>query len=76
MADQVNLRKALKAGARNYLAYPIDPEEVKHVSEVINETAIREVQITLALKSEPLIPSLPNFGISISDFNDPSNSSV
>jgi CheY-like chemotaxis protein len=46
MADQVDLRKALKAGARNYLAYPIDPEEVKHVSEVINETVIREVQIT------------------------------
>jgi hypothetical protein len=47
MADQVDLRKALKAGTRNYLAYPIDPEEVKHVSEVINETVIREVQITL-----------------------------
>lgn len=76
MADQVDLRKALKAGARNYLAYPIDPAEVKHVSEVINETVIREVQITLVFESEPLIPSLPNFGISISDLNDHSNSSV
>ena len=48
MADQKDLRKAVmavKAGARNYLTYPIDPEEVKHVSEVINDTVIRESEL-------------------------------
>lgn len=48
MADQENLRKAVmavKAGARNYLTYPIEAEEVKHVSEVINETVIMESEL-------------------------------
>ena len=48
MAQQSDLRKAVmavKAGARNYLTYPIDPEEVKHVSEVINETIIMESEL-------------------------------
>ena len=48
MADQIDLRKAVmavKSGARNYLTYPIDPEEVKHVSEVINETVIMESEL-------------------------------
>jgi DNA-binding NtrC family response regulator len=30
--------KAVKAGAADYLTYPIDPEEVKYVVESINET--------------------------------------
>jgi DNA-binding NtrC family response regulator len=30
--------KAVKAGAADYLTYPIDPEEVKYVIESINET--------------------------------------
>jgi DNA-binding NtrC family response regulator len=48
MADQIDLRKAVmavKSGARNYLTYPIDPEEVKHVSEVIDETVIMESEL-------------------------------
>ena len=48
MADQRDLRKvvmAVKAGARNYLTYPIDAEEVRHVSEVINETVIMESEL-------------------------------
>jgi DNA-binding NtrC family response regulator len=48
MADQRDLRKAVtavKAGARNYLTYPLDTEEVKHVSEVINETVIMESEL-------------------------------
>ena len=48
MADQKDLRKvvmAVKAGARNYLTYPIDAEEVRHVSEVINETVIMESEL-------------------------------
>jgi DNA-binding NtrC family response regulator len=48
MAQQVDLRKAVmavKAGARNYLTYPIDPEEVKHVSERINESLILESEL-------------------------------
>jgi DNA-binding NtrC family response regulator len=48
MANQKDLRKAVmavKAGARNYLTYPIDAEEVKHVSEMINETVIRESEL-------------------------------
>ena len=48
MADQMDLRKAVmavKAGARNYLTYPLNPEEVKHVSEVINESVIMESEL-------------------------------
>ena len=48
IADQIDLRKAVmavKAGARNYLTYPIDPEEVKHVSEVIKESVIMEYEL-------------------------------
>jgi DNA-binding NtrC family response regulator len=48
MADQLNLRKAVmavKAGARNYLTYPLNPEEVKHVSEIINESVILESEL-------------------------------
>jgi DNA-binding NtrC family response regulator len=32
--------KAVKAGAADYLTYPIDPEEVKYVIESINETTL------------------------------------
>jgi DNA-binding NtrC family response regulator len=32
--------KALKAGAADYLTYPIEPEEVKYVIESINETIL------------------------------------
>lgn len=48
MAQQDRLRKAVmavKAGARNYLTYPIAPEEVKHVSESINESIIMESEL-------------------------------
>ena len=48
MADQIDLRKAVmavKLGARNYLTYPIDHEEVKHVSESINESVIMESEL-------------------------------
>jgi DNA-binding NtrC family response regulator len=48
MVDQKDLRMAViavKPGARSYLTYPIDPEEVKHVSEVINEKVIMESEL-------------------------------
>ena len=48
MADQKDLRKTVmtvKSGARNYLTYPIDAEEVKHVSEVINDRVIMESEL-------------------------------
>jgi DNA-binding NtrC family response regulator len=48
MTHQSNLRKAVmavKAGARSYLTYPIDPEELKHVTESINESIILESEL-------------------------------
>ena len=40
MAPQAMVREAVKAvkgGASDYITYPIDPEEVSHVTETINE---------------------------------------
>jgi DNA-binding NtrC family response regulator len=37
--------KAVKAGADDYLIYPLDPEEVKHVAEGIYESTIIESEI-------------------------------
>jgi len=43
MSPQAMVReavKAVKAGASDYITYPIDPEEVNHVTETINEAII------------------------------------
>ncbi len=48
LTRQKDLRKAVmivKAGARDYLTYPIDGEEVKHVSESINDSIIMESEL-------------------------------
>jgi DNA-binding NtrC family response regulator len=48
MTQPDSLRKAVmtvKAGARNYLTYPIEPEEIKHAAESINETIIMESEL-------------------------------
>jgi DNA-binding NtrC family response regulator len=48
MVRQKMLRKAVgivKAGARDYLSYPIDPVEVKHVLENITETILMEYEL-------------------------------
>ncbi|NNK84510.1 MAG: sigma-54-dependent Fis family transcriptional regulator, partial [Desulfobacterales bacterium] len=37
--------KAVKAGARDYLTYPISPEEVKYVSDNINDSVIIESEL-------------------------------
>ena len=61
MADQKDLRRAVmavKAGARNYLTYPIDAEEVKHVSEIINETVIMESELDYLRDKFWLVDSL------------------
>jgi DNA-binding NtrC family response regulator len=48
MTHQNMLRKAVgivKAGARDYLNYPIDPVEVKHIIENITETILMESEL-------------------------------
>jgi DNA-binding NtrC family response regulator len=48
MASQKMLRKAVelvKAGARDYLTYPLDPVEVKHVSENVNDSILMESEL-------------------------------
>jgi DNA-binding NtrC family response regulator len=37
--------KAVKAGASDYLSYPIDPEEVKHVARSISESIIKQSEL-------------------------------
>jgi DNA-binding NtrC family response regulator len=37
--------KAVKAGATDYITYPIDPEEVNHVTETINEAIILQSEL-------------------------------
>jgi DNA-binding NtrC family response regulator len=37
--------KALKAGASNYLTYPIDPAEVRHVIESVNESVKKSLEL-------------------------------
>jgi DNA-binding NtrC family response regulator len=49
MAPQNQIRtaiKAVKAGASDYLPYPIDPEEVKHIAEGITESIIIESELS------------------------------
>jgi DNA-binding NtrC family response regulator len=48
MAPQDQTRKsvrAVKAGASDYLSYPIDPEEVKHVADGITESIIKRSEL-------------------------------
>ena len=37
--------KAVKAGASDYLPYPIDPEEVKHVAKGISDSIIKQSEL-------------------------------
>jgi DNA-binding NtrC family response regulator len=48
MAPQNQVRKAIKAvkaGASDYLPYPIDPEEVKYIAEGITESIIQQSEL-------------------------------
>ncbi|MCG6983112.1 MAG: sigma-54 dependent transcriptional regulator [Deltaproteobacteria bacterium] len=48
MAPQAMVReavKAVKAGASDYITYPVDPEEVTHVTETINEAIILQSEL-------------------------------
>ena len=48
MSSQAMVReavKAVKAGASDYITYPIDPEEVNHVTETINEAIIVQSEL-------------------------------
>jgi DNA-binding NtrC family response regulator len=48
MAPQSQIQKAVravKAGASDYLSYPIDPEEAKHVAEGITESIIKRSEL-------------------------------
>ena len=48
MAEQGMVReavKAVKAGASDYITYPIDPEEVRHVTETITEAIILQSEL-------------------------------
>ena len=48
MSQQAMVReavKAVKAGASDYITYPIDPEEVTHVTETINEAVILQSEL-------------------------------
>ncbi|UCG20652.1 MAG: sigma-54-dependent Fis family transcriptional regulator [Deltaproteobacteria bacterium] len=48
MSPQAMVReavKAVKAGASDYITYPIDPEEVNHVTETINEAIILQSEL-------------------------------
>jgi len=48
MSPQAMVReavKAVKAGASDYITYPIDPEEVKHVTETISEDLILQSEL-------------------------------
>jgi len=40
-----NAVKAVKSGARDYLTYPIDPVEVKYISENINDSIIMKSEL-------------------------------
>ena len=61
MTHQNMLRKAVgivKAGARDYLNYPIDPVEVKHIIENIAETILMESELDYLRDRFWLIDSL------------------
>lgn len=48
MSDQDMIRemvKAVKAGASDYLTYPIDPDEVRLVAETINESILKQSEL-------------------------------
>ena len=48
MAPQNHIRKAIKAvkaGASDYLPYPLDPEEVKYIAEGITESIIQQSEL-------------------------------
>jgi DNA-binding NtrC family response regulator len=48
IAPQNQIRKAIKtvkAGASDYLPYPIDPEEVKYIAEGINKSIIQQSEL-------------------------------
>jgi DNA-binding NtrC family response regulator len=48
MAPQNQIRKAIKAvkaGASDYLPYPIDPEEVKYITEGITESIMQQSEL-------------------------------
>jgi DNA-binding NtrC family response regulator len=48
MTPQSQIQKAVravKAGASDYLAYPLDPEEVRHVAEGITESIIKRSEL-------------------------------
>jgi len=48
LAPQKMIRKAVmavKAGARDYLTYPIDPEEVQYITESINDSILMESEL-------------------------------
>jgi DNA-binding NtrC family response regulator len=48
MSHQEMIREvvmAVKAGASDYLIYPLNPEEVKHVTETVNESLIVESEL-------------------------------
>ncbi|MGD2185871.1 MAG: sigma-54 dependent transcriptional regulator [Desulfobacterales bacterium] len=48
MAPHRHIRKAVravKAGASDYLPYPIDPEEVKHIAERLAESIIKQSEL-------------------------------
>ena len=48
MASHRNIRKAVravKAGASDYLPYPIDPEEVKHIAESVTESIMKQSEL-------------------------------
>lgn len=48
MAPQARIRKAVravKAGASDYLPYPIDPEEAKHVADGVSESIIKRSEL-------------------------------
>jgi DNA-binding NtrC family response regulator len=56
-----DLRKTVmvvKAGARNYLTYPVDEEEVKHVSDLIVDSIIMESEIDYLRDKFWLVDSL------------------
>lgn len=48
MSSQDKIReavKAVKAGASDYLTYPVDPEEIRHVTESVYESLVMESEL-------------------------------
>lgn len=57
--------KAVRAGASDYLMYPIDPEEVKLVVETINESVIKQSELN-HLRNEAGISDAPEIATTTS----------